>query len=79
MAKINVRSPYFVYTNQSGMVSASIDIYIYTGVQTTNRPASPNYSLSSNAVSARVDFEIADLVKDYHICLSEVAGFGVEA
>ena len=65
MAKINVRSPYYVSTTQSGMVSASIDIYIYTGVQTTNRPASPNYSLSSNAVSARVDFEIADLVKDY--------------
>lgn len=65
MAKINVRSPYYVSTTQSGMVSASIDIYVYTGVQTTDRPASPNYSLSSNAVSARVDFEIADLVKDY--------------
>jgi len=65
MAKINVRSPYFVSTNQSGMVSASIDIYIYSGVKTTDRPASPTYTLSSNAVSARVDFEIADLVKDY--------------
>jgi len=65
MAKINVRSPYYVSTSQSGMVSASIDIYIYTGVKTTDRPSSPTYTLSSNAVSARVDFEIADLVKDY--------------
>ena len=65
MAKINVRSPYFVSTYQSGMVSASIDIYIYAGVKTTDRPASPTYTLSSNAVSARVDFEISDLVKDY--------------
>ena len=65
MAKINVRNPYFVSTNQSGMVSASIDIYIYTGVKTTDRPASPTYTLSSNAVSARVDFEISELVKDY--------------
>lgn len=65
MAKINVRSPYYVSTTQSGMVSASIDVYIYTGVQTTDRPADPTYTLSSNAVSARVDFEIADLVKDY--------------
>ena len=65
MAKINVRSPYFVSTNQSGMVSASIDIYIYTGVQTTARPASPTYTLSSNATSSRVDFEISELVKDY--------------
>lgn len=65
MAKINVRSPYYVSTSQSGMVSASIDIYIYAGVKTTDRPASPTYTLSSNAVSARVDFEIADLVKDY--------------
>jgi len=65
MAKINVRSPYYVSTYQSGMVSASIDIYIYSGVKTTDRPASPTYTLSSNAVSARVDFEIADLVKDY--------------
>jgi len=65
MAKINVRSPYFVSTNQSGMVSASIDIYIYTGVQTTDRPASPTYTLSSNAELGRVDFEISELVKDY--------------
>lgn len=65
MAKINVRSPYFVSTNQSGMVSASIDIYIYTGVQTTSRPASPTYTLSSNAQLGRVDFEVSELVKDY--------------
>lgn len=65
MAKINVRSPYYVSTTQAGMVSASIDVYIYTGVQTTDRPVDPTYTLSSNAVSARVDFEIADLVKDY--------------
>lgn len=65
MAKINVRSPYFVSTNQAGMVSASIDIYIYTGVQTTSRPASPTYTLSSNAELGRVDFEISELVKDY--------------
>ena len=65
MAKINVRSPYFVSTNQSGMISASIDIYIYTGVQTTARPASPTYTLSSNAELGRVDFEISELVKDY--------------
>lgn len=65
MAKINVRSPYYVTTKQSGMVSASIDVYVYTGVQTTNRPSSPTYTLSSNAVGSRVDFEIADLVKDY--------------
>ena len=65
MAKINVRSPYFVSTTQSGMVSASIDIYIYTGVQTTNRPSDPTYTLSSNAELGRVDFEISELVKDY--------------
>jgi hypothetical protein len=65
MAKINVRSPYYVSTSQSGMVSASIDIYIYAGVKTTDRPSSPTYTLSSNAVNERVDFEIADLVKDY--------------
>jgi len=65
MAKINVRSPYYVSTNQSGMVSASIDIYIYTGVQTTDRPSDPTYTLSSNAQLGRVDFEISELVKDY--------------
>ena len=65
MAKINVRSPYYVSTNQSGMVSASIDIYIYTGVQTTARPSDPTYVLSSNAELGRVDFEISELVKDY--------------
>jgi len=65
MAKINVRSPYYASSFQSGQISASIEIYIYTGVQTTDRPADPTYTLSSNAVVGRVDFEIADLVKDY--------------
>lgn len=65
MTQINTRSPYFIYTNVTSMTSASIDIFIYTGTQTTDRPASAQYSLTQTAISEKVTFEISELVRDY--------------
>jgi hypothetical protein len=65
MAKINVRSPYYVYYNLSKLESAELRLWIYTGTQTTSRPTTPTYILNANAVNFTVNFEIAELVRDY--------------
>jgi len=64
MAKINVRSPYYVYLNESNLESATLSLWIYTGTQGA-RPVTPTYILNSNAVNFTVNFEIAELVRDY--------------
>jgi len=66
MSKINVRSPYYISTGTvTGLNSTSIEIYIYTGTQTTSRPTTPTYNLEGFAVNNVVTFEISELVKDY--------------
>lgn len=65
MSKINVRSPYYIHDTVSNLTSDRIDIYIYTGTQTTDRPSTATYSLTSNAIDDKVTFEISELVKDY--------------
>ena len=64
MAKINVRSPYYVYYNLSNLESATLKLWIYTGAQ-GSRPTTPTYVLSASAVNFTVNFEIAELVRDY--------------
>jgi hypothetical protein len=65
MAKINVRSPYYVYYNLNNLESATLSLWIYTGTQTTSRPVNATYVLSASAVNFTVNFEIAELVRDY--------------
>lgn len=64
MAKINVRSPYYVYLNESNLESATLILWIYTGTQGA-RPIKSTYNLNANAVNFTVNFEIAELVRDY--------------
>jgi len=64
MAKINVRSPYYVYYNLNGLTEAQVSLYIYSGTQ-GSRPTTPTYVLNARAVNFTVNFEIAELVKDY--------------
>ena len=66
MAKINIRSPYFinVYDSQVNLESAKLDLYVYTGTQITNR-GTIKYTLNSTAYDNRVTFEISELVRDY--------------
>jgi hypothetical protein len=65
--KINVRSPYYIKPQQSGMQSAILDVYIYTGILTTDKPASPQYELTKNTIDSNdyVVFELAELIRDY--------------
>lgn len=64
MAKINARSPYYIYLNESGLTSASLSIWIYTGTQ-GSRPTIATYILDTTAVKNIVNIEIAELVRDY--------------
>ena len=64
MSKINVRSPYFINISAYGLASVELKLYIYSGTQTTARPAIATYTLSVDAIlnsgSANVaSFEVA--------------------
>ena len=65
MGKINVRSPYFIKLATPNLTTAKLEIKIYTGVANTTWTGSIQYTLNSTAVSAKVNFEISELVKDY--------------
>ena len=65
MSKINVRSPYYIYDTVANLTSDRIDIYIYAGTQTTDRPSTPTYNLTTLAINDKVTIEISELIKDY--------------
>ena len=69
MSKINVRSPYYISVGVNptvaNLTSCKLELFIYTGTQTTNRPTTATYTLQSFAVENRCTFEIAELVRDY--------------
>ena len=64
MAKINTRSPYYVYLNETKLTSATLKLWIYSGNQGT-APTTPTYTLNSTAVNSTINFEISELVRDY--------------
>ncbi len=67
MAKINSRSPYFINEAQSGLQEVRVKIWIYSGSQYNdgNRPATPTYSLFTNAIDEKASIDISGLVDDY--------------
>ena len=79
MAKINVRSPHYITTGVvTGLNSTSIEIYVYTGTQTTSRPTTPTYNLEGFAVNNEVTFEISELVKDYVVQIYTEINYSTE-
>ena len=65
--KINIRSPYYVKVSNSSLASATMELFIYTGILTTNKPSTPQYTITKNEISTNnyVVYEIAELVRDY--------------
>ena len=65
--KINLRSPYYLKVSYGVLDSASMELYIYTGEFTTDKPADPQYTINKIAAIGNnyVVFEIAELVRDY--------------
>ena len=70
MSKINVRSPYFINISNYGLASVELKLYIYSALQTSDRPATATYTLNADAVlggtgTNNASFEVAELVRDY--------------
>ncbi len=65
--KINVRSPFYIQPTNGSLASATMQLYIYTGVLTTDKPASAQYTITKNEIDSNnyVVFEISELVRDY--------------
>lgn len=61
---IALRSPYFVIVNNTNLTSADISIYIHTGSQSAT-VSGAQYSLSGDAISETVVFDISELARDY--------------
>jgi len=64
MSKINARSPYYINVASTNLTNAKLELYVYTGTQTTNRPF-VTYTIDTVAIDEEVTFEISELVKDY--------------
>lgn len=65
MSKINVRSPYYIHIAEQYLTSAKLELYIYTGTQTTDR-GSVKYTINTVAgLDNKLTFEISELVRDY--------------
>ena len=58
------RSPYLVNVTDTNLSYVTIEVYVYTGTQTTSRPATATYTLNSTAVNESCTFDVAALAND---------------
>ena len=67
MAIINTRSPHFLSVSNANLATATLDIEIYTGDETTGYSGTPQYSLSKKIIlnTTKISFEISELIRDY--------------
>jgi len=67
MAKINLRSPRYLKVSNVSLSYAVLKLYVYSGELTTDKPATPQYTITKKEVGSNnyVIFEIAELVRDY--------------
>ena len=71
--KINVRSPFYIKASNSSLASATMQLYIYTGVLTTDKPASAQYTITKNEIDTNnyVVFPSHDL-QQHHTLLYQI-------
>ena len=67
MAKINVRSPFYVNLTANRLTEVDMELWIYTGTKTTDRNSNNGtfFKLNSTAVSDNCTFEISEIAKDF--------------
>ena len=63
MSKINSRSPYYINITATNLRKVDMELYVYTGTQTTDRDN--KFTLTSFAINENVTFEIGEIVRDY--------------
>ncbi len=64
MSTILSKSPYHINVSETDLIYAEVDVYVYTGTQTTDRFTTPNYTLKSTAINESLSFDIGSLVND---------------
>ena len=68
---INARSPYYIKVEPASgtLSSASMELFIYSGTFTTDKPASAQYTISKDIIGTNnyVIYEITELIRDYLI------------
>ena len=67
MGIINTRSPHFLSVSNANLATATLDIEIYTGNETTGYSDTPQYNLSKQIIlnTTKISFEISELIRDY--------------
>lgn len=63
--KIFLRSPYRVNVVDSSLDYVIVDIRVWTGDITSDRPADPTYKQRATAIGGGVSFNISDLARDF--------------
>ena len=68
--QINLRSPYYIKVSQTGLTSATLSLYIYTGTFTANGSVAAGtlrYSITKKPLgtNAFVVYEVSELIRDY--------------
>jgi hypothetical protein len=61
---INLRSPYYITVTNTNLTQADLELYVYTGTQTTDR-GTAKYTIQTPSINAVSVFEISELVRDY--------------
>lgn len=67
--KIYARSPFYITaTGTAAIVSATLEVFIWNGDETTEKPGSATYTLTkvpNNAADTNIVFEISQLIRDF--------------
>jgi hypothetical protein len=67
--KIFLRSPYYVNLTRANLDRIALDLYVYTGELTTDKPADPNYTLESTAYPSDggrfAQIDISEMARDF--------------
>ena len=64
---LHARSPFYIKVSNGSLSYAVMKLYVYDGVLTTDKPATPQYTITKKEVSDNnyVVFEISELVRDF--------------
>lgn len=63
--KIFLRSPYWVNVASANLDYAIVDVRVWTGDITTDRPSEPTYKQRATAFDEKTSFNISDLARDF--------------
>jgi len=64
MNRIQSRSPYFVKHNETNLTSAVLEVWVYTGTQTSSRPVAPTFTLQIEAYNETIVSDISQFISD---------------